>query len=132
MVKYSLGNKRVGIMLFLSTVCISLNINLGNESYQKAMAYEAHEFVFISGLPNLRNMNQEQADSTCKLNFRELRELNIFNENVEKNTWHIWAHVKNGDCVINIRNWSGGVDNADWIPTNNADRKIPVRVPRFN
>lgn len=132
MAKHSLGNKRLGLMLFLSTVCICLNINLGEERNHKAIAYEAHEFVFIRGLPNLPNMNQEQADSACKNNFSELRQLGIFDEKVQNNTWHIWAHVKNGDCVINIRNWSGADSDADWRPSNNRNRRIRVRVPRFN
>ena len=55
------------------------------------MAYEPHEFAFISGLPNLRNMDQQQADSVCNNNFAELRQLGIFDERVQNNTWHIWA-----------------------------------------
>ncbi len=132
MAKHSLGNKWLGLMLFLSTVCICLNINLGKESNHEAIAYEAHEFVFIRGLPNLRNMNQQQADSVCNNNFAELRQLGIFDESVQKNTWHIWAHVKNGDCVINIRNWSRGTDSVEWEPSNNSNRKIPVQIPKFN
>ncbi len=132
MAKHSLGNKWLGLMLFLSTVCICLNINLGKESNHEAIAYEAHEFAFIQGLPNLPNMNQERADSVCRDNFSELRQRGIFDENVQKNTWHIWAHRQNGDCVINIRNWSGKDDTAKWTPSNNSDRTIRVRVPRFN
>jgi hypothetical protein len=132
MAKHSLGNKRLGLMLFLSTVCICLNINLGEESNQEAMAYEAHEFAFIRGLPNLPNMNQEQADSACRNNFADLRQQGIFDENVQKNTWHIWAHVKNGDCLINIRNHSGADYDVNWTPSNNRNRTIRVRVPRFN
>lgn len=133
MAKHILKNQPLGILLFMSTFCMSLTINWGQGINQKAMAYEPHEFVFISGLPNLRNMDQQRADSVCNNNFAELRQLGIFDERVQNNTWHIWAHVKNGDCVINIRNWSGGTkDPVNWTPSNNPDRKIRVSVPRFN
>ena len=133
MAKHILKNQPLGIMLFMSTFCMSLTINWGQGINQKAMAYEPHEFVFITGLPNLRNMDQQRADSVCNNNFAELRQRGIFDERVQNNTWHIRAHVKNGDCVINIRNWSGGTkDPVNWTPSNNPDRKIRVSVPRFN
>ena len=133
MAKHILKNQPLGILLFMSTFCMSLTINWGQRINQKAMAGEPHEFVFISGLPNLRNMDQQRADSVCNNNFAELRQLGIFDESVQKNTWHIWAHVKNGDCVINVRNFSGGTkDPVDWTPSNNPDRKIRVNIPRFN
>ena len=132
MAKHILKNQPLGILLFMSTFCMSLTINWGQGINQKAMAYEPHEFVFISGLPNLRNMDQQRADSVCNNNFAELRQLGIFDERVQNNTWHIWAHVKNGDCVINIRNWSGADSNVNWTPSNNRNRTIRVRVPRFN
>ena len=77
-------------------------------------------------------MNQEQADEVCRNNFTELRQVGIFDESVQKNTWHIWAHVQDGNCVININNWSRAVSDVDWTPSNNKDRRIRVRVPRFN
>ncbi|TAE74173.1 MAG: hypothetical protein EAZ73_30575 [Oscillatoriales cyanobacterium] len=133
MAKHILNNQPLGILLFMSTFCMSLTINWGQAIHQKAIAYEAHEFVFISRLPNLPNMNQQQADSVCNNNFNELRQVGIFDESVQKNTWHIWAHVKNGDCVINIRNWSGATkDPVYWHPSNNPERTIEVRVPKFN
>lgn len=132
MAKHILKNQPLEILLFMSTFCMSLTINWGQAINQKAMAYEPHEFVFISGLPNLRNMNQEQADSVCRNNFTELRQVGIFDESVQKNTWHIWAHVQLGSCVININNWSRAVSDVDWTPSNNRNRRIRVRVPRFN
>ena len=133
MAKHILKNQPLGILLFMSTFCMSLTINWGQGINQKAMAYESHEFVFIRGLPNLRNMNQQQADSVCRSNFAELRQLGILDESVQKNTWHIWAHVQNRDCVINVHNLSGAKkDDVNWTPSNNRERKIPVRVPSFN
>jgi hypothetical protein len=138
MTKHYLENKWLRVMLFLSTVCICLNINLGKESNHKALAYEPHEFVFISGLENLGvragagTRDQEFANSTCKDNFSDLRGQGIFDENVGRNTWHIWAHLDNRHCVMNIRNWSGRDSYVDWTPSNNRNRKIPVRVPIFN
>lgn len=131
MAKYSLGNKWLGLMLFLSTVCICLNINLGKESNHEAIAYEAHEFVFITGLNGFAGMTQEQADFTCKENFRALRQEGIFNENVERNTWHIWAHLNNRHCVMNIRNQPSSIDDKDWQPGNNNDKRFQIRIPRF-
>jgi len=131
MAQHILKNQPLGILLFMSTFCMSLTINWG-QANQKAMAYEPHEFVFINSLPNLRNMDQGQADSVCNNNFNELRQVGIFDESVQKNTWHTWAHVQNGDCVINIRNWSGADSSVNWTPSNNKDRRIRVRVPRFN
>ena len=132
MAKHSLGNKRLGLMLFLSTVCICLNINLGKESNQEAMAYEANELVFIIDLNNFVSMSQEQADAVCKANFRDLREQGIFDEKVEKNTWHIWAHLKNRQCVMNIYNQPSSIQDSVWTPSNNRNKGFWIRIPRFN
>jgi hypothetical protein len=132
MSKFSLKNKLLVIMLFLSTFGMSLNINLGQGIEQKAIAsYKPHEFPFVSGLSNLVDMSQERADEVCRNNFRELRQRGIFDENVERNTWHIWAHRNNTHCVINIRRQPRSINDSDWIPSNNRDKRFPIRIPRF-
>ena len=118
-------------MLFLSTFWMSLNINLGEGIERKAIAYEAHEFVFISGLSNFANMSQEAADTVCKYNFRDLREQGIFNERVERNTWHIWAHLNNRECVMNVHVQPPRSRNSYWTPSNNRNKRFPIRIPIF-
>lgn len=132
MAKYYLKNKPLIIMLFLSTFWMSFNINLGQGIDQKAIAYERHEFFFISGLSNFANMSQERADEVCKYNFRDLREQGIFDETVERNTWHIWAHLNNRHCVINVHNWSGRYRESSWTPSNNRDKRFRIRIPIFS
>ncbi|MFB2972338.1 hypothetical protein ACE1CD_25535 [Aerosakkonema sp. BLCC-F183] len=132
MAKYHLKNKPLGILLFLSTFGMSLNINLGQIIDQKAIAYEPHEFVFVSGLSNLASMSQEQADQTCKYNFRELRQLGIFDDLVEKNTWHIWAHRNNRQCVMNVHVNNPRYRNSYWTPSNNRNKRFPIRIPIFS
>lgn len=134
MAKHHLKNKPLVILLFLSTFCMSLNINLGQGIYQKVIAYQAHELVFIYGLTNFANSDwpQERADEACKANFRDLREQGIFNETVERNTWHIWAHRRNQHCVMNLRNWSGRSRFSSWIPSNNRDKRFRIRIPIFS
>jgi hypothetical protein len=132
MAKHILKNQPLGILLFMSTFCMSLTINWGQAINQKAMAYEAHEFVFITGLNGFAGMTQEQANFTCQENFRALREQGIFDEKVARNTWHIWAHLNNRHCVMNIRNNPSEIKDIDWQPSNNKDKIFKVRIPRFN
>jgi hypothetical protein len=132
MKKYYLKNKPLGVMLFLSTFCMSLSFNLGQGIDQKAIAYEPHEFVFIDGLSNFASMSQEGADEACKYNFVALREEGIFDKTVERNTWHIWAHRNNRQCVINVRNWSGRYRDSYWIPSNNRNKRFRIRIPIFS
>ncbi|GEM_PF-1177765 len=132
MAKQYLKNKPLLTLLFLSTFCMSLNIHFGQAIDRKAIAYEPHEFVFISGLSNFANMSQEAADTACKYNFRDLREQGIFDENVESNTWHIWAHRNNQDCVMNLRIQPPRSRNTYWTPSNNRDKRFPIRIPIFS
>ena len=132
MKKVSLRNKPLLILLFLSTFGTSLNINLPQGIDQKAIAYEAHEMVFVYGLNNFASMSQQQADEVCKNNFSDLRQQGIFDENVERNTWHIWAHLNNKHCVINLRNWSGRSRLSYWVPSNNRDKRFRIRIPIFS
>ncbi|MFB2897840.1 hypothetical protein ACE1CI_33420 [Aerosakkonemataceae cyanobacterium BLCC-F50] len=132
MSKSYLKNKPMEILLFLSTFCMSLNINLGQGIEQKAIAYERHEFVFISGLSNFANMSQQEADATCKYNFRDLREQGIFDERVEKMTWHIWAHLNNQECVMNIRTQPSSSRSSYWTPSNNRNKSFRIQIPIFH
>ncbi|HIK31752.1 MAG TPA: hypothetical protein IGS17_17915 [Oscillatoriales cyanobacterium M59_W2019_021] len=119
-------------LLLSSAIVISLGIVLGSNT-QKAVAYEPHEFVFIEGLRGFRGMDQQTADSTCRNNFQDLRNQGIFNQSVEDNTWHIWAHLNNQDCVINIYHERlSGRDRGRWTPSNNRDKTFDIWIPRFN
>ncbi len=132
MAKHILKNQPLGILLFMSTFCMSLTINWGQGINQKAMAGEPHELAFIIDLNNFISMSQEQADAVCKANFRDLREQGIFDEKVEKNTWHIWAHLKNRQCVMNIYNQPSSIQDSVWTPSNNRKKGFWIRIPTFN
>jgi hypothetical protein len=118
------------MILLFSAAFTCLDIALAKQNNHQVLAYERHEFVFIEGLNLSALGNQQRADATCRANFQDIRQQGIFNSEVERNTWHVWAHVQNGHCVMNVRNLAGfGV--ADWRPSNNRARRIRVRVPRF-
>jgi hypothetical protein len=132
MAKSFATNKLLGIIVFFSAICVPFNTNTGEGFMKKAIAYEAHEFVFIMGLNNFASMTQQQADATCQANFQALREEGIFDESVQRNQWHIWAHVQDRNCVMNINSDKLlKTDQIEWIPGNNRDKKFTVRIPRF-
>jgi hypothetical protein len=137
MAKSFAKNKLLGIIAFFSAVCMPFNTNTGEGFMKKALAYEPHEVVFMRGLnfrfTNDDRTNQQMADNTCRANFQELREQGIFDESVQRNQWHIWAHVQDGNCVMNI-NTSNllKVDQLnDWSPRNNRDKRFTITIPRF-
>lgn len=110
----------------LASCLMSIGLN-----HQKANAYEAHEFVFLRNLTNIGN-NQSVADQICNHNFRDLRGQGVFNESVEENTWHVWAHLDNQECIMNIRMHNfDGYDRGTWVPSNNDKKRFPLRIPRF-
>jgi hypothetical protein len=136
MAKIFAKNKLLGIIVFFSALCMPFNTNTGEGFMKKALAYEPHELVFIRGLnfrfTNDDRTNQQIADNTCRANFQELRQQGIFDESVQRNQWHIWAHVQDGNCVMNINTFNLlKVDQGNWTPSNNRDKNFTIMVPRF-
>lgn len=136
MAKSLAKNKLLGMIVFFSAICMPFNTNTGEGFMKKAVAYEAHEFVFIRGL-NFRftdddRRNQQMADATCQANFQDIRQQGIFDESVQRNQWHIWAHVQDGNCVMNIN--SDKLSNSyqrSWTPSNNRNKQFTIMVPQF-
>ena len=125
-------NKLLGIIVFFSAICLPFNTNTGEGFMKKAVAYEAHEFVFIIGLNNFASMSQQQADATCQANFQDIRQQGIFDESVQRNQWHIWAHLQDRNCVMNInRDKLLKYDTGSWTPSNNPNKQFTIMIPRF-
>jgi hypothetical protein len=136
MAKIFAKNKLLGIIAFFSALCMPFNTNPGEGFMKKALAYQPHELVFIRGLnfrfTNDNRTNQQRADETCRFNFQDIRQQGIFDESVQRNQWHIWAHVQDGNCVMNI-NTSNllKVDQGSWTPSNNRNKRFQITIPRF-
>ncbi|MEL6439338.1 MAG: hypothetical protein AAFQ80_08815 [Cyanobacteria bacterium J06621_8] len=69
-----------------------------------AMAYESHENVFYSN-DKIKQMSQEQGDKYCNDVYGHLLRNGRLPRRIHIN-WvralHKWAHIENGDCVVNV------------------------------
>ena len=66
-----------------------------------ALAYGSNEHPFHHS-ERIKNMTQQEGDGYCRNLFQQLKATGDLGGGFDANgVKHVWAHVRNGDCVAN-------------------------------
>lgn len=86
----------------LTSVLTGAALTLGNLSIgAPAIArYKSHEHAFYNHV-DIKGMNQTYGNRFCRLKFYRLRNKGYIRGFNAYRVNHVWAHIKNGDCVAN-------------------------------
>lgn len=84
------------LTLALAGTAIAIAANIA-----PAMAgYKPHEHEFYSD-SRIQDMTQTEGNGFCRVKFQHLKSTGDLSGFDPNRVNHVWAHIKNGDCVAN-------------------------------